>query len=76
MAKLSNVDGAAPKLRNYDLFERKRIDQQAVLMILVELMMILGKVINPVILALVMVDHHYGDECYSGDDHRSYDDDH
>ena len=42
----------------------------------VELMMILGKVINPVILALVMVDHHYGDECYSGDDHRSYDDDH
>ena len=32
--------------------------------------------INPVILTLVMVDHHFADEDYSGDDHRSYDDDH
>ena len=47
-----------------------------VLMILVELMMIVSKVINQVILTLVMVDHHFGDEDYSGDDHRSYDDDH
>ena len=45
-------------------------------MILVELMMILGKLIYPVILTLVMVDHHFADEDYSGDDHRSYDDDH
>ena len=65
------------------MFERKKLlrtlgfsDQQLVLMILVELMMIVSKVINPVIFTLVMVDHHYGDEDYSGDDHRSYDDDH
>ena len=38
--------------------------------------MIVSKVLNPVILTLVMVDHHFADEDYSGDDHRSYDDDH
>ena len=47
-----------------------------VLVLHVELMMIVSKVLNPVILTLVMVDHHFADEDYSGDDPRSYDDDH
>ena len=82
MAKLSNVDEVVPKPWHETCLKEKiapyswTLDQQVVLMILVELMMILWNLINPVILTLVMVDHHFGDEDCSGDDHRSYDDDH
>ena len=66
-----------------NMFERKKIapfswttDQQMVLVILPELMMIVLEVITPMLIILVMVDHLFADEDYSGDDQCSYDDDH